>query len=58
MVEMQALISEDDTEVELLWTAEPPDPDFSLTFTAAELESFIDILMEVRTHLKPPLSRA
>jgi hypothetical protein len=35
-----------------------PDPGYSLTFTAEELERFIEILIEIRAHLQPPVSRA
>lgn len=56
MVEMKALINDDETEVVLFWPN--PDPGFSLTFTAEELERFIEILIEVRTHMQPPVSRA
>jgi hypothetical protein len=55
-VEMKVVLSEDATEVALLWPA--PHPGFSLNFTAEELERFIEILIEVRTHMQPPVSRA
>jgi hypothetical protein len=57
MVEMKALLSEDETEVELHWQQDA-EPAFSLAFTAEELEGFIRDLMEVRTHMQPPVSRA
>lgn len=56
MVNMTARISPDDTRV-ALYFPEPP-PGYSLEFTAEELERFIEILVEVRTNLKPPISRA
>jgi hypothetical protein len=56
MVEMKAMLSPDDTEVALVWAN--PEPGFSLTLTAEELERFIEILIEVRTHMQPPVSRA
>jgi hypothetical protein len=56
MVEMKAMLSPDDTEVQLFW--QDPEPGFSPTFTADELEHFIEILIEVRTHMQPPVSRA
>lgn len=57
MVEMKALLSEDETEVELHWQQDA-EPAFSLAFTAEELEGFIRDLMEVRAHMQPPVSRA
>jgi hypothetical protein len=55
-VEMKAILSEDATEVGLFWP--DPHPGFSLSFTADELERFIEDLIEVRTHMQPPVSRA
>jgi hypothetical protein len=58
MVEMQALLSEDETEVELRWLQDHSEPAFALALTAEELEGFIQNLIEVRAHMQPPVSRA
>jgi hypothetical protein len=57
MVDMKAILREDDNEVALVWP-DHPGSDFTLTFTAEELERFIEILIEIRTHMRPPVSRA
>jgi hypothetical protein len=49
MIEMNAFLNEDDTEVAL----EFPEP--TLTLTAKQLEGFIEVLVDVRSRMKPPM---
>jgi hypothetical protein len=52
VIELRAFINEDNTKVRLVF---PQFSDMDVTLTAEELDRYIEILIEIREQMQPPL---